>query len=188
MNGSWLKVLDLLGVTLPASLNVRPCQHVEASLTSSSHSCRSDTCWNWIVQKIKRMCRFHLDLHLSVLPWFPVLETPKKSIALRMLSYLAAHWLHWLSGKCPLSAAWNSVVQACCSTFSFLLRIDFDLLNIIFGSCPSIEHLEIFCFLIKIFLLSPHLVRASCRCTGIFARLLGRLQIAYETHDLWWRH
>jgi hypothetical protein len=110
INGSWLKVLDLLGVTLQASWSIRPCQHVEASLPSSSHSCRSDTCWNWIVIKIKRMCLFHLDLHLSVLPWFPVLETPKKSIALRMLSYLAAHWLHWLSGKCPLSAAWNPVV------------------------------------------------------------------------------
>ncbi len=96
MNGSWLKVLYLLGVTLPLSLNVRPCQHVDASLTSWSHSCRSDTCWNWIVKKIKVMCLFHLDLHLSFLPWFPMLKTPKKSIALRMLSYLAAHWLHLL--------------------------------------------------------------------------------------------
>ncbi len=36
MNGSWLKVLDLLGVTLPESLFVCQCQHAEASLTSSS--------------------------------------------------------------------------------------------------------------------------------------------------------
>ncbi len=45
MHGSWLNGLDLLGVTLAGVLKrTRTCQHVGASLTSSSHSCRSDTC------------------------------------------------------------------------------------------------------------------------------------------------
>ncbi len=36
-------------------------------------------------------------------------------------------------------------------------------------------------------LIVPYLVCARCRCIGIFARLLGWLQIGYENHDLWWR-
>jgi hypothetical protein len=36
-----IEILDRLGVTLLASLNVRPCQHVEASLTSSSQCPRA---------------------------------------------------------------------------------------------------------------------------------------------------
>jgi hypothetical protein len=77
---------------------------------------------------------------------------------------------------------------ACCSTFHFCFDLGFCLIeHCLFGSCPSIEQLEIFCFLITFFLLSPHLVHASCHCTGISARLssLGRLQIAYEAYNLW---
>ena len=62
-------------------------------------------------------------------------------------------------------------VLACCSTFSVLASIlTSDWLNFfMFGSCPSVEQLEIFCFHVELILLTSHLDCVSCRCTGISA-------------------
>ncbi len=62
-------------VTLQAALNVHPCQHVEASLTSPSHSCRCEKCWtlkfsfltlNWLLlSDVLSWFALCLDLHSS---------------------------------------------------------------------------------------------------------------------------
>jgi len=96
-----------------------------------------------------------IRLYLSFLPWLPVLLTPQ----------IEFHPLHALSINfgCPLAPLALGIVAYCwllgplqCISLLFHFKLscfelDFRLIECcLFGSCPSVEQLEIFCLMSRI--------------------------------------
>ncbi len=155
MNGSWLNILDPLGVN---TAGVLICTSVSA-------------CWGilnlfFILLPIRKRAEIelweidvigliHLDRYLSFLPWLLVLWTPQIEF-----HPLHAQYQFWLPtgffGSRHRAYCWLLGPLQCISLLFHLklscFGLDFRLIELcLFGSCPSVEQLEIFCFPVEFF-------------------------------------